>query len=65
MTRMKVSIGISTPAEETRMETSAETVGKWTELTVTGRIDTHTAPALEEACRVQLAKGATWLALDL
>ena len=47
------------------MEASTQTVGKWTVLTVTGRIDAHTSPALEEACRAQLAKGATWLALDL
>lgn len=47
------------------MESVTQTIGKWTVLTVTGRIDAHTAPALDEACRGLLEKGAVWLALDL
>jgi anti-sigma B factor antagonist len=39
--------------------------GKWTVLSVAGRVDSHTAPELEAAFRQQLARGTVWLDLDM
>ncbi|MEW6365477.1 MAG: STAS domain-containing protein [Acidobacteriota bacterium] len=44
---------------------ATKTEGKWTVMAVSGRIDGHTAPEFEAACKAQLDKGTVWLAVDL
>jgi anti-sigma B factor antagonist len=47
------------------MEIQDRTEGKWNILSVTGRVDSHTAPELDAAFQGQLAKGVAWLELDM
>ncbi len=42
-----------------------KTVSGWALLMVTGRLDAHTAPQFEAACKTQLEQEATKLAIDL
>jgi anti-anti-sigma factor len=47
------------------MQIQDRTEGQWTILSVTGRVDSHTAPELDAAFRRQLAKHALRLVLDM
>ncbi len=47
------------------MQIQDRTEGKWTILSVAGRVDSHTAPELDAAFRQQLAQGTVWLDLDM
>jgi len=47
------------------MQIQDRTEGKWTVLSVAGRVDSNTAPELDAAFRQQLARGSVWLDLDM
>jgi anti-anti-sigma factor len=47
------------------MDLTDSTRGKWTVITVSGRIDATTAPRLDAALQDAIRAGRMWLALDL